>query len=161
MAHIHEKIDFTVSAYIVHPELNRVLLVMHKKLNRWLQLGGHVELNEDTDQALAHEIEEECGLDVDIISAKPGHTDPNEKILYRPDFMNLHALSTPKGHYHLDLRYVAIAKTTELNPGPGESTQLRWFTRHDLYDSQYNLTAADRWYCLEAIKMAKAHRAKA
>lgn len=158
MAHIHEKIDFTASAYIVHPDLNRVLLVMHKKLNRWLQIGGHVELDEDTDQALDHEIAEETGLVVEIISEKPGKEIPGEKVLYRPDFVNLHQVT--KTHQHLDLRYVAIAKTTDLNPGPGESTELRWFTRHDLYDPRFGLSAADRWYCLEAIKLAKAHRSK-
>lgn len=161
MAHIHEKIDFTVSAYIVHPDLTKVLLVMHKKLNRWLQIGGHVELHEDTDQALEHEIAEECGLDVEIISERPGKPMPSQKVLYRPDFVNLHDFPSPRGHQHLDLRYVAIAKHTNLNPGPGESTELRWFTRHDLYDPRFGLTAADRWYCLEAIKMAKAHRQNA
>ena len=49
MAHIHEKIDFTASVYIVRD--NRVLLHMHKKLNMWLPPGGHIELDEDPNQA--------------------------------------------------------------------------------------------------------------
>lgn len=161
MAHIHEKIDFTTSAYIVHPDLNKVLLVLHKKLNQWLQIGGHVELDEDTDQALAHEIAEECGLDVEILSAKPGKGDARQKVLYRPDFVNLHNFDPAGNHKHLDLAYVAIAKTTEFKPAPGESTDLRWFTRHDLYDTRFGIPDTTRWYCLEAIKMAKAHHAKA
>lgn len=161
MAHIHEKIDFTVSAYIVHPNLDKILLIHHKKLNRWLQIGGHVELDENTDQALEHEIAEECGLEVELLSEKPGKDDVESKVLYRPDFMNMHKLSTPKGHYHIDLRYVAIAKSAEPKLAPDEHNDIRWFSRHDLYTADYGLTAADRWYCLEALKMAKAHRQKA
>lgn len=158
MAHIHDRIDFTVSAYIVHPDLDKVLLVHHKMLNRWLQIGGHVELDEDTDQALAHEIQEECGLDVEIISERPGKEDAGSKVLYRPDFMNIHKLTNPAGHLHIDLRYVCIAKTAEPKLAPKEHNDIRWFSRHDLYTADYGLTAADRWYFLEAIKMAKAHR---
>jgi hypothetical protein len=43
MAHIHEKIDFTVSIFVVHE--GRILLVHHRKLNQWLPLGGHIELD--------------------------------------------------------------------------------------------------------------------
>lgn len=161
MAHIHDKIDFTTSAYIVHPNLDKVLLIHHKKLNRWLQIGGHVELDEDTDTALLREIKEESGLEVELLADRPGKAAANEKVLYRPDFMNLHALSTPQGHYHLDLRFVAIAKTAEPKLAPDEHNDIRWFSRHDLYTADYGLTAADRWYCLEAMKMAKAHRVNA
>lgn len=70
MAHIHEKIDFTVSAYIVHPNLDKILLVHHKKFNGWLQIGGHIELDEDSDMALMREIEEECGLKVELLAKK-------------------------------------------------------------------------------------------
>lgn len=157
MAHIHEKIDFTVSAYIVHPKLDKILLIHHKKFNRWLQIGGHVQLDEDTDTALMREITEETGLEVELLSEKPGKAAPNEKVLYRPDFMNIHEINSPRGHMHLDLRYVAIAKTTEPKLAPDEHNEIRWFTRHDLYTADFGLTPADRWHCLEALKMAKAH----
>lgn len=160
MAHVHDKIDFTTSAYIVHPDLNKVLLVFHKKFNGWLQIGGHVELDENTDQALLREIKEECGLEVEFVGTAPGKAGKDGSIpLHKPDFLNIHETYTKK-HYHLDLRFVMIAKTTELNPEPGESTQLRWFTRHDLYSPEFKLADHDRWYFLEAIKLAKAHRAK-
>lgn len=160
MAHIHEKIDFTVSAYIVHPDLDKILLIHHKKFNRWLQVGGHVELDEDTDTALLREIMEETGLEVELLSEKPGKAASNEKVLYRPDFMNLHKIDNPKGHFHLDLRYVAVAKSAESKLAPEEHNDIRWFSRHDLYTADFGLTAADRWYCLEAMKMAKAHTQK-
>ena len=37
MAHIHEKIDFTVAIFVVQDD--KVLLIHHRKLNKWLPLG--------------------------------------------------------------------------------------------------------------------------
>jgi hypothetical protein len=54
MAHIHEKIDFTVALFVVRG--TEVLLVHHRKLNRWLPLGGHIELDEDPETAALREV---------------------------------------------------------------------------------------------------------
>jgi ADP-ribose pyrophosphatase YjhB (NUDIX family) len=69
MPHMHELMDFTVEALVVHE--NRVLLIYHQQLHKWLPLGGHIELDEDPEQALFREITEESGLEVDILSQKP------------------------------------------------------------------------------------------
>ena len=61
MAHIHEKIDFTTSVYIVHA--GKVLLRMHDKYHMWSGPGGHVDLHEDPNQAAVRECKEEVGLD--------------------------------------------------------------------------------------------------
>jgi len=160
MAHIHQKIDFTVSAFIVHPDLDKILLVHHKKFNGWLQVGGHIELDEDSDTALLREIEEECGLKVKLLTDAPGKAGPTAKILHRPNFVNIHETYTKK-HYHLDLRYVCLAKTTNIRLEKEAHNDIRWFTRHELYRPEYGIAPHDRWYYLEAIKIAKAHQAKA
>ena len=49
MAHIHEKIDFTVAIFVVHD--SKILLIHHRKLDKWLSLGGHIELDEDPEIA--------------------------------------------------------------------------------------------------------------
>jgi 8-oxo-dGTP pyrophosphatase MutT (NUDIX family) len=59
MAHIHEKIDFTVDVFVVYR--NKVLLRMHEKYHQWLAVGGHVELDEDPNQAALREVLEELG----------------------------------------------------------------------------------------------------
>ena len=56
MAHIHEKIDFTVAIFVVHDE--KILLIHHRKLDKWLPLGGHIELDEDPEQAALREARE-------------------------------------------------------------------------------------------------------
>ncbi len=158
MAHVHDKIDFTVSAYIVHPDLDKILMIHHKKHNRWLQVGGHVELDEDTDTALLREIEEECGLKVELLAKAPGKSAPGQKVLHCPDFMNIHDISAE--HKHLDLRYVVIAKSDKVKLEEDAHNDIRWFTQHELYRPEYSIPSHDRWYHLEAIKMAKAHHAK-
>ena len=49
MPHIHEKIDFDSDVFIVHD--NKVLLRKHDKYKMWLAVGGHIELDEDPNQA--------------------------------------------------------------------------------------------------------------
>lgn len=53
MAHLHGRIDFTVAVFVVHQ--NKVLLVHHRKLNRWLPVGGHIELDEGPEPAALRE----------------------------------------------------------------------------------------------------------
>ena len=65
MAHIHEKIDFTVAIFVVHDR--KVLLIHHRRLDKWLPLGGHVELDEEPEQAALRETREESGFEVELI----------------------------------------------------------------------------------------------
>ena len=39
--------------------------------NKWIPMGGHIELDEDVEAALYREIKEETGLQVEILSKKP------------------------------------------------------------------------------------------
>lgn len=69
MPHIHDLIDFIVNIFIVYE--NKVLLIYHKQLNKWLSIGGHIELNEDPEEALFREVREECGLEIRVLGEKP------------------------------------------------------------------------------------------
>ena len=129
MAHIHEKIDWVVTAFILHPTEEKILLINHIKLGMWLPVGGHVELDEDPDQALAREIEEECGLEVEMLNEKNEDT-PDAKSLYRPHSVNIHAYNPE--HQHIGLNYVARALTSEPRLAPEEHHDIRWFTREEI-----------------------------
>jgi len=72
MAHIHDKIDFTAAIFVVQD--HKVLLIHHRKLNKWLPLGGHIELDEDPEQAALREAKEESGLDVELLGERPPTT---------------------------------------------------------------------------------------
>ena len=79
MAHIHEKIDFTVAVFIV--ENGKVLLVHHRKLDKWLPIGGHIELDEDPEQAALREAAEESGFQVELVGERPPTTEPGTRAL--------------------------------------------------------------------------------
>ncbi|MEK6836116.1 MAG: NUDIX domain-containing protein [Nanoarchaeota archaeon] len=64
MPHIHDKIDFTAEAFIVYK--NRVLLRKHDKYKIWLSVGGHIELDEEPNEAVIREVKEEVGLNVEL-----------------------------------------------------------------------------------------------
>ena len=82
MAHIHEKIDFTVAIFVVHDA--KVLLILHRKLGKWLPLGGHIELDEDPEIAARREAKEESGLDVELLGERPPTTEPGTRALIAP-----------------------------------------------------------------------------
>jgi len=60
------KIDLVVAAYIFRED-DKLLLIKHKKLDKWLPVGGHIESNETPDQAVIRESSEEVGLDVILL----------------------------------------------------------------------------------------------
>lgn len=152
MPHIHSDIDFTVSAAIVFDK--RVLLVDHPRYGVWLTPGGHVELDEDTDQALLREIREETGLeepDIEIVSER---IDPDNagdsKPLWVPRWMNIHPANSP--HRHIGLIYLVRAKTDRISLDRVEHNDIQWFTREELSDPKLRMFADSRWYAGEAIR---------
>ena len=151
MAHIHDLIDFTVDIFIVHG--NRVLLIFHKKHNMWLQIGGHIELNEDPDEALFREVKEECGLDIEIIGERqPKFEMKGTKFLYAPVFMNIHDIN--ETHKHIGLIYFAKAKSDKFILSEQEHNDIRWFSREDLDKPEFNINEAVKFYAKEALNKA-------
>ncbi len=134
MAHIHEQYDFTVSAFIVHE--SKVLLLHHKKLNTWLQPGGHIELDEDPEIALWREIEEETGLRkaslkiIELVTSRP--ISVSNKNLPIPFDFNVHPFPPVPGHSHIDMSYLISSDTDVINQNLVESSDLRWFSRTEI-----------------------------
>jgi 8-oxo-dGTP pyrophosphatase MutT (NUDIX family) len=77
MAHIHEMIDMTVSVYIVRD--GAVLLHHHAKTGKWLPPGGHIELDEDPNEAAIREAKEETGFDVELAGTVPVTSDVDDE----------------------------------------------------------------------------------
>jgi 8-oxo-dGTP diphosphatase len=126
--------DHTVSAYIIRVDTPepQALVHMHRKLNRLLAVGGHIELNETPWQAMAHELQEESGYVLDELQIlQPPHVIKNlDKVSLHPYplAMNTHNI-TPE-HFHSDIEYGFIAQSAPTgHVNDGESTDLRWYTR--------------------------------
>ncbi len=149
MPHIHEKIDLTVVGFIVAN--SKVLLVLHKKLGKWLPPGGHVELDEDPDQAIFREILEETGLEIELFEGKPEKLSSNTEFLHTPQYVDIHKISDT--HRHIGLTYFARPRSGEVKLAEREHDDIRWFTELELDDSKYKLMPEVKFYACKAIKI--------
>ena len=150
MPHIHNQYDFVVSVFIV--DRGKVLLIHHKRYDKWLPIGGHIELSEDPEQALFREIREECGLKVKVLSHKPPIKHPGVKPILVPSYVDVHRIQ--RGHRHVAFVYFAISRTTRVSLHEKEHRAFRWLSRGDLNRRGYDLSKSIRFYCLEALKAA-------
>lgn len=128
MAHIHEKIDFTVAIFVVQG--GRVLVIHHRKLDRWLPLGGHIELDEDPEQAAVREAREESGLEVELVGERPPTTGPGTRALIAPRFLDIHRISTT--HEHIGMIYFARVRSGDVTLATEEHHHIRWCTSEEL-----------------------------
>ena len=147
MAHIHEKIDFTVAIFVVHA--GKVLVIHHKKLDRWLPLGGHIELDEDPEQAALRETKEESGLDVELIGERPPTTGPGTRALIRPRFLDIHRIS--ETHEHIGMIYFARPQSGQATLAPAEHHAIRWCDARELDELQPAMSDAVKYYCRAAL----------
>jgi 8-oxo-dGTP pyrophosphatase MutT (NUDIX family) len=148
MAHIHEKIDFTVSIFVV--QAGKVLLVLHRNLKQWLPLGGHIELDEDPEQAALREAHEESGLEIELLGERPPTTEPGTRALIGPRFLDIHRISDT--HEHIGMIYWARPKKGTLTLAPAEHHDIRWCSAAELDHLQPPMRNAVKWYCLKAIE---------
>jgi 8-oxo-dGTP pyrophosphatase MutT (NUDIX family) len=155
MAHIHEKIDFTVAIFVVHQ--GKILLIHHRKLNKWLPLGGHIELDEDPEIAALREGKEESGIDLELIGERPPTTSPGTRALIAPRFLDIHRIN--EMHEHIGMIYWARPKSSaQVVLAAEEHHDIRWCSEGDLDTLQPAMTDAVKWYCLKALEEIGNHR---
>lgn len=117
----------TGSALVVSASGERVLLLRHRKLQRWLQPGGHAESGETRGEEIAlREAREETGL----VGLRLHPHAP------RPLDVDVHAIPARPGepaHAHLDLRYLVLAPDDAATSRCLEETDdLRWYAWAEL-----------------------------
>lgn len=133
---------FTATAFIVDSQ-KRTLLLWHKRLNRWMPPGGHVDDNETPEDTAKRECKEETGLDVEIIgdAQEDLFTDnPDEgQMLKKPIALLLENIpeSEERGepaHQHMDFLYLArpLDETQTLQLEANEGSEIRWFTVEEI-----------------------------
>lgn len=148
MPHLHEKIDFTVAIFVV--ENGRVLMILHRTLNQWLPLGGHIELEEEPEAAALREAKEESGLDVELTGERPPTSGPGVRALIAPRFMDIHRIND--SHEHIGLIYFARPKGGTLALAKEEHRDIRWCASNDLDQLVPPVSTSVKWYCLKAIE---------
>jgi 8-oxo-dGTP pyrophosphatase MutT (NUDIX family) len=117
----------TASSVVVALEGDRVLLLHHRKLERWLQPGGHGDPGETSGEAVAlREALEETGLRVRLHPRAPRPLDV--------DVHDIPARGDEPAHQHLDLRYLVMApEKAEASRCLEETNDLRWFAWDELH----------------------------
>lgn len=107
---------FTASAWLVSGDRRRVLLTHHRKLDRWLQLGGHADGDRDLARAALREAGEESGLSGLSVCRDIFDIDRH----WIPEHGHVGA------HWHYDVRFVVQAGDDETFVVSAESHDLAW-----------------------------------
>jgi 8-oxo-dGTP pyrophosphatase MutT (NUDIX family) len=122
----------TASAFVLDPGHERLLLILHAKLGRWLQPGGHIESDDSSVCAAAQrEVLEETGLEVsteDAFGARLLDVDVHQ-IPARPDI---------PAHEHFDVRFAFEAAHTGARAG-SDAKQTRWVPIAELLPGETHL----------------------
>ena len=114
---------FTASAWILNPTTQKVLLLHHKKLNKWLQPGGHADGQTDLEKVARKEAYEETSLtDFHLITSEVFdidiHTIPERN-------------GTPQ-HEHFDVRFTYFCTDKEKTTINSESNDFCWIKLNEV-----------------------------
>lgn len=126
----------TASALVVDTTSRSVLLTLHPKVGRWLQLGGHLEPGDVSLRAGAlREVDEESGIRQGAISATPVRLDRHPVPCGRTQDGSV------RGSVHWDIQYVVRVEGTPKPQMSSESDDLRWFALDALPDVDASVAA--------------------
>ncbi len=129
----------TGSAWIVNQTGTHTLLTHHKKLNKWLQPGGHADGNPDVLQAAIREAREETGIDTLYVLSEE---------IFDVDIHLIPVRGKEADHYHYDVRFVLQTSDSEQYRVSDESHDLAWIEiqqLHQLTQEESMLRMARKW----------------
>lgn len=120
---------------------------------KWLSVGGHIELDEEPNQAAVREVKEEVGLEVKLY-APPSYQPINKdgyKELIPPELMNIHRINDT--HQHISLVYFATTDTDQLVLSETEvSDGCKWFAKEELDEPKYGISEVIKMYARSALE---------
>ncbi|MEO6685452.1 MAG: NUDIX hydrolase [Dyadobacter sp.] len=114
----------TASGWVISPNKDKVLLMHHRKLDRWFQPGGHADGDPDVLHVAEKEVEEETGAS-NLKRVKEG--------IFDVDVHLIPANSKDPAHYHYDIRFVFEAKPEDELVINIESKEVRWVPVEDIH----------------------------
>lgn len=120
----------TSSAWIVSPDRSQTLLIHHRKLDRWLQPGGHADGDSNVAAVALREAREETGLS-SLVLVSP--------TIFDVDIHTIPARNDVPEHLHYDIRFLLQADPDEPFGFSGEIKDIRWF----LLEEARNMTDSE------------------
>lgn len=107
----------TASGWIVSEDRAKVLLMHHRKLDKWFQPGGHCDGHPDVRQVARKEVEEETGLqEFRLVSDQ----------IFDVDIHEIPANTKDSAHFHYDIRFLFEADDARPILGNIESKEVKW-----------------------------------
>ena len=122
---------YTATTYLLNIKRNKTLMIFHPKFMKWLPPGGHIEKNENPEEAARREILEEVGISELKFIGNGTEFEVNDgrtRKLLLPHFLLEEKIK--EGHFHLDwIFYAEISEKAYTSP---ENHKLKWFTEKEL-----------------------------
>lgn len=133
---------FTATAFVIDSQ-NRVLLLWHKRMQKWMPPGGHIDPNETPEECAKRECKEETGLDVEIIGSEQldlfSNNTEEGSMLKKPFAMMLENIPASEArnepaHQHIDSVFFAhpLDEKQALVIAKNEADHVRWFTKEEV-----------------------------
>ncbi len=129
---------FTATGFVLNNSGDKILFIFHKKLQKWLPPGGHIDEGELPHEAVVREVFEETGVQALIVPSQNPLGLANEKqeveqpcpmyILheYIPEHNN------KKAHLHYDFIFALQATDETISPALGEVEHVHWFSLEEI-----------------------------
>lgn len=117
----------TASAWITDAANEFVLLVHHKKLNKWLQPGGHID---DDDSSLLDAALREASEETGLADLEPASS--RIDAIFDVDVHQIPARADEPAHFHYDIRFRFVTLSAVLTLNHEESHAIQWFKRSEI-----------------------------
>lgn len=138
---------FCATACIIDKENKKILFIHHKKLNKWLFVGGHIEENEDPETAVIREVKEETNLDITLL----GKRYPREEDFIIPFAMQRNVVK--ENHIHIDIFYIAIANDiSKIKAKEDEVLNYRWFSIEEIANADFDTFPEKKQMAIDILK---------
>ncbi|WP_419931575.1 NUDIX hydrolase [Candidatus Poriferisodalis sp.] len=125
----------TASAWVVNHNATQGLVLLHRKIGRWLQPGGHADGEGSLAAVALREATEETGIDGLLVWTAPVDIDVHLFVNRR---------RTEPDHLHFDVRFLVCAPRHAAPSGNHESDELTWVARDRLDEPELGLDASTR-----------------
>jgi 8-oxo-dGTP pyrophosphatase MutT (NUDIX family) len=147
--------QFTTSVFIINNSEKhfKIALIHHKKFDRWMVPGGHIEPFENQVEAAIREAREETGLSIQLFSFLHSENEVNDsEWILPPEYFYQQLIpesSKEDSHYHLDFAYLAFANEVEFTFNAKETIDIQWVDLEEALN--FNLFEGTRFIIQELI----------